>query len=796
MAGKTGTMTVAAAAQVALLAVLSVVVGLGPAGWLTGIAFTVVGWAALTVALRQFGMRSFGPADLVTLTRAVLVGGVTALVVDAVERSDFLPPLILLAAVALSMDAIDGWVARRTGTASTFGARFDMEVDAFLILVLSAYVATQLGVWVLAIGVMRYAFVAAMRVLPWLRAPLPPRIASKTVAAAQGVVLTIAASGLLPILPAITITGMALAALVWSFTHDIAWLRRNRAVEPANNDLADLADLADEPVVAGDLQGRRRLVGQVATVLAAGLVLFALVAPNQLSRLTFGAFARIPVEGLLVVALLLVLPRRTRRVTALLVGVGLGVVTIMKLADMGFYEVFDRPFHPVFDWSFLAPGVDFVATTVGQFGAVLTVVGAVLLVVGVLVLTTLSVLRLTRLAVERRTASTRAVALLGVVWITCAVLGVQVAPGSPVAANTAAGDVYQEVREVGADLRDPDEFARESAADAFRYTTPGDLLTGLHGKDVVVAFVESYGRVAVEGESVAPEIDALLDDGTDRLRAAGYDSRSAFLESSTFGGGSWMAHATMQSGLWIDNQQRYTTLVGSDRLTFTGAFDRAGWRTVSFVPAITKAWPEGEFYGFDRIYDLHDVGYEGPNFAYAKMPDQYTMSAFERLERAKSDTPVMAEIDLVSSHTPWTHLPQMIDWTDVGDGSVYKPMPAQGKTRAEVWADPGKVRAAYGESIRYSLETLISYVETYGDSDLVLVFLGDHQPAPVVSGEGATHDVPITIVAADSVLDQVSGWGWQDGLNPGEDAPVWRMDTFRDRFLTSFGPRSSAASPR
>jgi len=79
-------------------------------------------------------------------------------------------------------------------------------------------------------------------------------------------------------------------------------------------------------------------------------------------------------------------------------------------------------------------------------------------------------------------------------------------------------------------------------------------------------------------------------------------------------------------------------------------------------------------------------------------------------------------------------------------------------------------------------------VETHGSDNLVLVFLGDHQPASIVTGEGASRDVPITIVARDrAVLDQISGWGWQDGLKPSPDAPVWPMDAFRDRFLTAFG---------
>ena len=203
------------------------------------------------------------------------------------------------------------------------------------------------------------------------------------------------------------------------------------------------------------------------------------------------------------------------------------------------------------------------------------------------------------------------------------------------------------------------------------------------------------------------------------------------------------------------------------------------------------SWPEAEFFGYEKAYVRDNVGYQGPTFSYAKVPDQYTMAALQRNELAATDRkPVMAEIDLVSSHIPWTHLPRMIDWKDVGDGSIYDPMPAQGKSKAEVWADTGKVRAAFGDSIQYSLHTVISFLTTYGTDDTVLVFLGDHQPSPVVSGENASRDVPITIVAKDPArLAAVAGWGWQPGLNPSPGAPLWRMDQFRDHFLTAFGDR-------
>jgi hypothetical protein len=103
------------------------------------------------------------------------------------------------------------------------------------------------------------------------------------------------------------------------------------------------------------------------------------------------------------------------------------------------------------------------------------------------------------------------------------------------------------------------------------------------------------------------------------------------------------------------------------------------------------------------------------------------------------------------------------------------------------------VQAAYARSIEYSLRALFSFLTRHGDDDLVVVFLGDHQPATIVSGTDAGHDVPVTVVARDpAVLDRISGWGWPEGLRPGDDAPVWRMDSFRDRFLKTFASRGTS----
>jgi hypothetical protein len=307
----------------------------------------------------------------------------------------------------------------------------------------------------------------------------------------------------------------------------------------------------------------------------------------------------------------------------------------------------------------------------------------------------------------------------------------------------------------------------------------------------VLVFVESYGRVAVQDSPFSAEIRAALDDGTRALRGAGFGARSAFLTSPTFGGVSWLAHATLQSGMWIDSQQRHDQLFDSDRLTLSSAFAKAGWRTVADVPLNRDPWPEGQdFYRFDRTYDRTDVGYSGPKFGLASMPDQYVLSAFERLELGAGHPPVMAELDLVTSHEPWTPLPRLLDWEDVGDGSVYEDMIEGQPSAAEVLGDRDRAGARYAQSIRYTLDALVSWVTTFHaqDDDFVLVLLGDHQPISVVSGSHPSHDVPITVVARDpAVLRAIDAWHWDHGMLPAPDAPLWRMDAFRDRFLAAFG---------
>ena len=237
------------AALLALLAALAGTVGLSSPGWVAGLGCGVLGSVALARALTRHGVDRLAPADRVTLTRAVLAGGVAALTVDSVTRPVSVPALAALAAVALALDGVDGWVARRTGTASERGARFDLEVDAFLILALSGYVARSAGLWVLLIGLARYAFVAAGWLLPWLREPAPPRRWCKVVAAVQGVVLTAVATGVLPQHLGVAAVAVALALLAESFGREACWKWQRRNIEPTSRPV--VVTLPGEQVRAG-----------------------------------------------------------------------------------------------------------------------------------------------------------------------------------------------------------------------------------------------------------------------------------------------------------------------------------------------------------------------------------------------------------------------------------------------------------------------------------------------------------------------------------------------------------------
>jgi hypothetical protein len=388
--------------------------------------------------------------------------------------------------------------------------------------------------------------------------------------------------------------------------------------------------------------------------------------------------------------------------------------------------------------------------------------------------------RLTRAAARHRGPSLRGTLALTAVWALCWASSVQVS-GAGFASASAAHLAVAEVHAVRADLRDEARFqVLVGRKDPYGDVPPNRLLRGLRGKDVLLVFVESYGRMAVQGTPFSPTIDDEVDAGARQLEADGFSSRSGWLTSSTFGGGSWLAHATLQSGVWVNTPARYSALIASKRLTLAAAFGRAGWRTVADVPATHGSWPEGHaFYHYEQVWDRENLGYHGPRYGFSPMPDQYALQALQKLELAKRPRrPVFSEIDLTSSHTPWTRIPPLISWARLGDGSIFNRLPIDRTGLTDT-------QQGYAQSIRYALRALYSFVERYGTTNTVLIVLGDHQPSRVVEQPG--REVPITVIAHDpNVIGRLSSWGWTNGMLPSPTAPVWPMSAFRNRFLDAF----------
>jgi phosphatidylglycerophosphate synthase len=794
------------AAQVLLITGLAITAGLdgsglGPAGWAVGLASGGVMSLALAGGRSYWGTKRLSPADWVTLTRAALTVGVAALVADSFAEPVPVALLVSLASLALVLDAVDGRIARRTGTTSALGEHMDAEVDAFLILVLSVYVARSAGAWVLAIGAARYAFLAAGFLLPWLRAPLPPRYWSKVVCATQGIVLTIAAAQVLPSAVSDVALAVALALLAESFGRNVWWLWRRRSAEAPGAEAGEDSALADgQPVGPG--RGRawaraRAVIAAALTILSLLVVWAALVAPDEPDHFTSTAFLRVPIEGLVLIALAVVLPVTGRRILAVLAGLALALVVLLKVVNYQIFSLFDRPFEPLGDLGQFSNALETLRLEDGVSQARLIEIGAVVGVVAAVILLPLAMLRVTRVAADNRQWALRAVGGLAAVWAVSAVVGAQFVSHTPIASAISASVIFDEAKIVRAEVNDVGVFGEEIKHDKFRDTPTNQLLTALRGKDVLLVFAESFGRVGIEESSFAPEVNEALTEGDKRLASAGFHSRSGFLISSTFGGGSWLAHSTLNAGLWVHNLRRYAQLLPERRLTLASAFNRAGWRTVDDDVSNNRPWPEGKaFYHWDKIYNRNQVGYKGPSFSYAAMPDQYIYSALQRLELGKAHRrPLFAEIDTVSSHQPWNRIPEEIPWDKVGNGSIYNHLSNHYERESflSFWDNAAKVQADYGKTIVYTINTLTSFIQHYGKKNLVVIELGDHQPREPVTGEQAGHQVPISIISHDpKVLKAIEGWGWNPGLQPRKDAPVWPMSGFRNRFFRAFDSKPAA----
>jgi len=531
-------------------------------------------------------------------------------------------------------------------------------------------------------------------------------------------------------------------------------------------------------------------IGSFSTVLA-GLALHAVLAqPNHPDALTPALLLQVPLEWFAIVALLLLLPSDkvwAQGARALLVLL-LTLLSVLKLADLASFTAFNRAYNPLMDVPLAEAAFRLAAGSVGLPLATTLAIGVVLLPFLLTGLLWWATGRL--MALNLRRPGRDGMGLVGGVALVLLVAHVGAARGAWALPFALPGESFSTrlaidrtatFQTLYADLA---AFEIEASKDPF--VGHSDLFGRLAGRDVLVIFVESYGQTAYRNPLYAPTHLARLEQAQTKLAEAGLAMRSAWLTSPVAGGQSWLAHSTLASGLSIDNQARYRAMLASSRASLYHLAQRAGYRTATIMPAITLPWPEARFMGFTDIYEAADLGYRGDAFNWTTMPDQYTLSMVERLLPADG-RPDFAMTALLSSHAPWTPVPRLVDWDAVGDGSIFDANQHVGPPGGAVWSKQELMREQYRLALDHSLAVVFDFAARQAGRDWLLIILGDHPPAQTVSGIDG-QDVPIHIIGSAAVLSAFDDWHFTPGLIPGEEAPIWPMDAFRDRFIAALSP--------
>ena len=319
-------------------------------------------------------------------------------------------------------------------------------------------------------------------------------------------------------------------------------------------------------------------------------------------------------------------------------------------------------------------------------------------------------------------------------------------------------------------------------------------LSLVKGADVFLFFIEAYGAISYE----RPEFAARLAGDRARLAAAIHDTNrdvvSAYVESPTFGGSSWLAHITLLSGVEIRSHDTNALLMTEKRDTLVTTFKQHGYRTVAVMPGLWQNWPEGAFYKFDEIYGGARLDYRGPTFGWWDMTDQFVLARMDALEVNRAPRPPLFVLfPTISTHIPFTPTPPyQPDWARVLTNDPYDEADVnRAYLRQPDWMDLGP---SYADALSYMYQSFTGYLRLQADRDMVVVLIGDHQPAAAVSGEGAPWDVPVHIITSRrQVLNRLIAQGFQSGLTPARPA-LGPMNALTSTLLDAFGTRESGVA--
>jgi hypothetical protein len=310
-------------------------------------------------------------------------------------------------------------------------------------------------------------------------------------------------------------------------------------------------------------------------------------------------------------------------------------------------------------------------------------------------------------------------------------------------------------------------------------------LSRLAGAPVLLIFVESYGITLFEDAHHFRIIEPRYRELESRLRKAGYFFSSSQIQSSTFGGGSWRAHATLLSGVDVGSEQRYNALLASKRTTLVRILKEKGYRAVAAEPGIKWYWPDGLFYGFDRIYDFDALDYRGPPMGWWKIPDQFTLYRLYKDEIARAEKPLFVKASLIMTHIPYYPVPAYVpDWRRFDDGTAY---PAGLKSVAhDAYRDLMELSTWYLAAVGYELDVLEGFLQSYVPGDSLVIIVGDHQPPKLATHDNDSWAVPMHVLSKrQDLVRAFDALGFEEGLVPLEKSGLHMAD-FLEGFLEIF----------
>lgn len=454
---------------------------------------------------------------------------------------------------------------------------------------------------------------------------------------------------------------------------------------------------------------------------------------------------------------------------------------VLQIGNLMSRFAFGRAFNPLAEWHLIQQGWTLTSSTLGVGDAIVfaSVAVCILLILSLVLSRCLG--HLTHVSPKFRKIGVSVCSLLIIVGLVNKVIPDH-SNSFPTFRWVLANELVERIEYTRWALKDQTEFTKDLSVDEFASNTP--TFAALQGTDVVIIYIESYGRSFIDDHRFSDLAAARMQSVMDEIGGSGLHVRSAWVDSPIRGGRSWLAHSTVASGLRLSNQARFDRLITSERASLHSLFSRAGWSTSVLLPVVKTNWVEGAWYKVDRFFDFNALGYKGKGFGFVTTPDQYTLTAFENKVRSTSSKPVMAHIGLLDSHAPWGPLPKHQEWDVIDDGSLFDGTQRYGQPHS--WAKPGPVRKAYGTAVDQNLKLVGEYLARYAEDGLFIV-MGDHQPASVIAGWAPDAYVPMHIFSKNAdLLERLPDEFFSQNIRPEPDANALPMESLRGLIGTVF----------